>query len=73
MFLSELLAGEVYLEEGGNSIKGYIESTMINYFEYRVKRSFDCYTAKGHKQLNVPGLRDNPEKMFQKGCVYIPV
>lgn len=68
----ELLSDELYLEEGGNSIDGYVES-IVNYFEYRVKRTFDCYTAKGHKAFHVLGLRENPDKMFRRGSMLIPV
>lgn len=70
--LRELLADELYLEEGDNTINGYIETIMITHFEYRLKRSFDCYQAKGHKMFTVPGLRDNPKKLFKRGSMNIP-
>jgi len=67
------LKDEAYLEDGENSITGCVERIMINHFEYRHKRTFDCFTARGFKQFDVPGLRDNDEKRFKRGCVRIHV
>ncbi|KAM5345065.1 hypothetical protein ACJ41O_010927 [Fusarium nematophilum] len=69
--LKQLLKSETYLEQGSETINGIIEKIMIDQFEYRVKRSFDCYTAGAHKLFPVSGLRDNPEKGFKNGCVRI--
>ncbi|KAI3326025.1 hypothetical protein HD806DRAFT_430483 [Xylariaceae sp. AK1471] len=70
--LRDLLRDETYLENGVETIDGIIEKIMINEFEYRVKRSFDYYLTKGVKQISVSGLRDNPAKHFQHGCLNIP-
>ena len=46
---------------------------MINDFEYKLKRTFNCYAARGNKQFDIPGLRANPEKGFTKGSLPISV
>lgn len=71
--LQELLVEETYLNQGADTITGHIETIMINHFEYRVKRNFDCYLAQGVVRFPLPGLRDNEEKNFRRGCIYIPV
>ncbi|OIW35554.1 hypothetical protein CONLIGDRAFT_710725 [Coniochaeta ligniaria NRRL 30616] len=66
--LMDILKDETYLEDGENTIAGCVERIMINDFEYRLKRTFDCYTARGYKVFDVPGLRENPKKDgFMKG------
>ena len=71
--LHRLLDGETYLESGENTINGYIEKIIIYAFEYRLKRTFNCYGAKGKRAFDIPGLRDNPDRGFRKGQVVIPV
>jgi hypothetical protein len=68
-----ILKDETYLENEDNTIAGCVEKIMINDFEYRVKRTFDCYTARGVKEIDVPGLRDNQEKGFRRGRICIRV
>jgi len=75
--LHRLLDDELYLEEEeGKTIAGYIEKIVID-FEYKVKRSFDCYTAARGSYVvwedMIPGLRDNPQKGFRGGQIRIPV
>ncbi|KAK4170972.1 hypothetical protein QBC36DRAFT_305615 [Triangularia setosa] len=71
--LEDLLADETYLNTDDSTIQGCIEKIIMNEFEYKVKRSFDCYTARGHRYFDVSGLRANSEKGFRKGSVRIPV
>ena len=54
------------------TINAWIEKTMVTDFEHRIKRNFDCYSAKNrHKLFDFPGLRANPAKGFKKGRVQI--
>ncbi|KAL2137237.1 hypothetical protein VTI74DRAFT_6448 [Chaetomium olivicolor] len=71
--LRDLLADETYLESEDSTINGFIEKIMINDFEYKLKRTFNCYSARGNKQFDIPGLRADPEKGFRKGSLQIPV
>lgn len=71
--LEGLLRNESYLNTEDSSIKGCIEKIIVNDFEYKVKRSFDIYTARGFKQFDVPGLRANPAKRFSPGSLALPV
>jgi hypothetical protein len=67
------LRTESYLDSEESTIKGCIEKIILNDFEYKIKRSFDCYTARGVKHFEVPGLRANPAKLFRPGSLQIPV
>lgn len=70
----DTLKDETYLEDEENTIAGCVERIMINDFEYRLKRTFDCYTARGYKDFDVPGLRENPQKDgFKKGRLRVHV
>ncbi|KAK4240612.1 hypothetical protein C8A03DRAFT_13115 [Achaetomium macrosporum] len=71
--LRDLLADETYLESEDSTINGFIEKIMVSDFEYKLKRTFNCYSASGTKQFDIPGLRANPEKGFRKGSLQIPV
>jgi len=71
--LESLLSSETYLETDDSTIKGFIEKIIINDFEYKIKRSFDCYMARGVKHFDVPGLRANLKKGFRRGSLQIPV
>jgi hypothetical protein len=71
--LEALLADETYLNTDDNSIQGCIEKIIINEFEYKVKRSFDCYNTRNFKYFDVPGLRANPDKGFRRGSLQIHV
>ncbi|KAB5518088.1 hypothetical protein GE09DRAFT_1045090 [Coniochaeta sp. 2T2.1] len=72
--LTDTLKDETDLEDEENTIAGCVERIMINDFEYRLKRTFDCYTARGYKDFDVPGLRENPEKDgFKKGRLRVHV
>jgi hypothetical protein len=71
--LEGLLSSETYLNTEDNTIKGCIEKIIINEFEYKIKRSFDCYLARGVKYFDVAGLRANPEKGFRRGSIQISV
>lgn len=72
--LMDTLKDETYLEDEENTIAGCVERIMINDFEYRLKRTFDCYTARGYKDFDVPGLRENPEKEgFKRGRLRVHV
>jgi hypothetical protein len=71
--LERLLRNESYLNTEDSTIKGCIEKIIVNDFEYKIKRSFDIYTARGFKQFDVPGLRADPAKRFQPGSLVIPV
>ncbi|KAH6842480.1 hypothetical protein B0I37DRAFT_382023 [Chaetomium sp. MPI-CAGE-AT-0009] len=71
--LRRRLADETYLEDEDSTIDGRIEKIMISDFEYRLKRIFNCYSAQGTKQFDVPGLRPNPAKGFSRGSLRIPV
>ncbi|KAF5533797.1 hypothetical protein FPHYL_13559 [Fusarium phyllophilum] len=68
-YLLDLLASETYLEQGSETINGIVERVMIEQFEPKIKRNFDCYQRSTTKQLAITGLRDNPEKGFRRGCV----
>jgi hypothetical protein len=61
------------LESEDTTINGCIEKIMIADFEYRLKRIFNCYSAKGTKEFDVPGLRPDPVKGFSRGTLKIPV
>ncbi|KAK0620779.1 hypothetical protein B0T14DRAFT_522135 [Immersiella caudata] len=69
--LENLLADETYLNTDESTIQSCIEKIIINEFEYKVKRTFDCYTARNPKSFDIPGLRANQEKKFQRGNVKI--
>jgi hypothetical protein len=73
--LEDLLAYETYLNTEESTIQSCIEKIIINEFEYRVKRTFDCYKASENPKLfkffDIPGLRANPEKGFRRGSVRI--
>ncbi|KAK4442553.1 hypothetical protein QBC34DRAFT_23733 [Podospora aff. communis PSN243] len=73
--LEDLLADETYLNTEESTIQSCIEKIIINEFEYRVKRTFDCYKASENPKLfkffDIPGLRANPEKGFRRGSVRI--
>ncbi|SPO06110.1 related to hsp70 protein [Cephalotrichum gorgonifer] len=72
--LRELLATETYLDDENNgTIRGHVERIIVNEFEYRMKRSFDMYKAKGNKSFDIPGLRDNPVKGFKNGSIKVHV
>ncbi|KAH7310909.1 hypothetical protein B0I35DRAFT_397312 [Stachybotrys elegans] len=68
-YLHDLLADETYLEQGSETINGIIERIILDHFEYRLKRTYDCYAARGYKHFAVSGLRDNSTKNFKKGCI----
>ncbi|CVK87782.1 related to hsp70 protein [Fusarium mangiferae] len=68
-YLLNLLAEETYLERGSETINGIVERVMIEQFEPKLKRNFDCYQRSTTKQLAISGLRDSPEKGFRRGCV----
>ncbi|KAK0653120.1 hypothetical protein B0T16DRAFT_407468 [Cercophora newfieldiana] len=71
--LWDKLRNERYLNTEENTIRGCIEKIIINDFEYKLKRSFDCYTARGVKYFDLPGLRPNKDKNFGRGSFQIPV
>jgi hypothetical protein len=71
--LRRRLADETYLDSEDMTINGCIEKIMITDFEYRLKRIFNCYSAKGTKGFDVPGLRPDPAKGFNRGSLKIPV
>ncbi|KAK1760104.1 hypothetical protein QBC47DRAFT_408211 [Echria macrotheca] len=75
--LEDLLAEETYLNTDERTIQSCIENIIINDFEYRVKRTFDCYKAaqkpQDTKLFDIAGLRANPKKGFRRGSVQIPV
>ncbi|EXL71535.1 hypothetical protein FOPG_12760 [Fusarium oxysporum f. sp. conglutinans race 2 54008] len=68
-YLLRLLAEETYLEQGSETINGIVERVMIEQFEPKIKRNFDCYQRSTTKQLAISGLRDNPDKGFRRGIV----
>ncbi|KAK4120042.1 hypothetical protein N657DRAFT_580665 [Parathielavia appendiculata] len=70
--LRRRLADEAYLESDDRTIDGIIERIMFDKFEYRLKRVFDCYSIKGTKKFDVPGLRPDPAKGFDRGSLKIP-
>jgi hypothetical protein len=68
--LSKLLSEETYLERGAQTIDGIIEQIMIQQFEPRIKRNFNVSQQSTMKRFAVDGgLRDNPDKGFQKGYI----
>ncbi|KAF4972875.1 hypothetical protein FSARC_646 [Fusarium sarcochroum] len=71
-YLRELLAEETYLERGADTINGIVEMIMIDQFEYRIKRSFDCSKPPTKKQFAITGLQDNARKGFKRGSVIVP-
>ena len=68
------LSGETYLEQGSSTIKGVVESFMIDQFEYRIKRYYNCFntTSRVHR-YQIPNLRRNVEKWFGDGFIMVPV
>lgn len=47
---------------------------MIHDFEYRIKRTFNCFKPDSYKQFDVPGLRARPDKdgvRFGRGSLQI--
>lgn len=71
--LQKLLEDETYLEENGSTIRGHIERIISNEFELKLKRTFDCYKARGVKRFDIPGLRNNLEKNFKQGSIVVSV
>jgi hypothetical protein len=67
------LLGETYLDQGNDTIKGVVESFMMDQFEYRIKRYYNCFdtTSRVHR-YQIPNLRRNPEKGFGDGCILVP-
>ncbi|KAL2141237.1 hypothetical protein VTI28DRAFT_2650 [Corynascus sepedonium] len=68
--LRSRLANETYLEN--EDVNGSIERIMFKDFEYRIKRTFNCYAPKNKLAFDFPGLRPDPGKGFSTGTLNIP-
>ncbi|KAF4977312.1 hypothetical protein FZEAL_6135 [Fusarium zealandicum] len=71
-YLMELLDGETYLERENTTIQGIVEKIMMDDFEYRIKRTFDCFSQIGPKLFPVDGLKHKPSKNFRRGSIVVP-
>ncbi|KAG5655397.1 hypothetical protein KAF25_006900 [Fusarium avenaceum] len=68
-YLNQRLAGETYLEQGTDTIKSIVERFMIDQFEYRIKRYYDCYDRRPVHYFQIPNLRADQEKRFIDGSI----
>ncbi|KAJ9133270.1 Hsp70 family protein-like protein [Pleurostoma richardsiae] len=71
--LRELIKEERYLEQGLETLDGIVEKYMIAEFEYKIKRNFDYTVANGRKRVQIPYLRDNPERGISRSSFWIPM
>ncbi|KAF5254023.1 hypothetical protein FANTH_1205 [Fusarium anthophilum] len=71
-YLTDLLAGETYLNDGIETIRGIVERITFEDFEKRIKRGYDYNQQTARKEIYIKGLRDNPAKGFRNECIYIP-
>ncbi|GKU06026.1 hsp70 protein [Fusarium langsethiae] len=70
-YLNARLADEAYLEQGTDTINGIVERFIFDQFEYRIKRSYDCYNARQVSLYQIPNLRADEEKGFINGSIKV--